>query len=111
VPPGHYEPLSCPSRRYRNPIALAREWQGMLATGECASRAELARRLGVSRPRVTQVLGVLDLAPDVLEALAALGDPLPRPIVTEHGLRSIRRRPAAEQRHALRRMVEEPVEK
>jgi hypothetical protein len=109
APPGFDEPLSRTCRQYRNPVALAREWQGMLATGECASRAKLARRLGVSRPRVTQVLGLLDLAPDVVDALAALGDPLPRPIVTEHGLRSILRRPAEEQRHALRRMVDEPV--
>lgn len=112
-PPGCFEPPTGPalsSKQYRNPIALAREWQGMLATGECASRAELARRLGVSRPRVTQVLGLLDLAPDVLEALAALGDPLPRPIVTEHGLRSVLRWPPEEQRHVLRGMVEVPVE-
>ena len=33
-----------------------REWQGMLEAGEVASRAELARRVGVSRARVTQVL-------------------------------------------------------
>lgn len=54
----------------------------MLSAGECASRADLARKLGMTRARVTQVLGPLDLAPEVVEALAALGDPLPKPIVT-----------------------------
>ena len=34
-----------------------REWQRMLEAGEVATRAELARRVGVSRARVTQVLG------------------------------------------------------
>ena len=31
------------SRVYRNPIALAQEWHGILASGECATRADLAR--------------------------------------------------------------------
>lgn len=33
----------------------------MLASGEMKNRAELARRTGVSRARVTQVLGVRHL--------------------------------------------------
>lgn len=48
----------------------------MLGAGECASRADLARKLGVSRARVTQVLGLLELKPEVVEAL---GDPLSTP--------------------------------
>ena len=40
----------------RNPICLAREWQQLLDSGVAASRADLARKLGVSRARVTQVL-------------------------------------------------------
>ena len=47
----------------------------MLAEGECASRADLARKLGVSRARVTQVLKLLGLAPEVLGTIAARGDP------------------------------------
>lgn len=39
-----------------NPTERAREWRRMLEVGEVASRAELARRAGVSRARVTQVL-------------------------------------------------------
>jgi hypothetical protein len=38
------------------------------------SRADLARELGVSRARVTQVLSLLDLAPEIREALLALDD-------------------------------------
>jgi hypothetical protein len=36
---------------------LAYDWQQMLDTGEVKNRAELARRIGVTRARVTQVLG------------------------------------------------------
>ena len=52
------------------------------------SRAELARRLGISRARVSQVLGVLDLAPDVLEPLEHESGP---GIVSERSLRELRR--------------------
>ncbi|MGQ9494542.1 MAG: hypothetical protein ACUVR2_12435 [Anaerolineae bacterium] len=49
---------------------------------DCSCPADLARKLGVSPARVTQVLRLLNLAPEVLKAIAALGDPLPSPIVT-----------------------------
>lgn len=39
-----------------DPNERAREWRRMLDSGEVANRAELARRAGVSRARVTQVL-------------------------------------------------------
>jgi len=74
----------------------------MLASGECATRADLARRLGVSRARVTQVLGLLTFAPAVLQALTALGDPIPKQVVTERSLRSILKMPANKQMLAVR---------
>lgn len=37
-------------------MRLAHQYQALLASGEVESRAELARFLGVSRARVTQVL-------------------------------------------------------
>ena len=95
------EPTESLSRAYRNPILLAQEWRRALTDLGCSSRAELARALGVSRARVTQVLRLLELTPEVVEALAALGDPLPRPIVTERGLRSLLNLPAEEQKHVL----------
>lgn len=73
----------------------------MLSVGECASRADLARKLGMTRARVTQVLGLLELTPEIVDALAALGDPLPKPIVTERGLRSLLDLPATEQKRVL----------
>jgi hypothetical protein len=41
---------------YRNPVILAQEWEKALAEGRYASSADLSRRIGVSRARVTQIL-------------------------------------------------------
>ncbi len=89
------------SRTYRNPIALAREWQKTLRNGNSSCPADLGRKLGVSRARVTQVLRLLSLAPEVLKAIVALGDPLPSPIVSERRLRPIVKRPAEDQRQMI----------
>jgi len=40
----------------RDPFKLARQYQALLDTGRFEDRATLARHLGVSRARVTQVL-------------------------------------------------------
>ena len=71
----------------RNPIALAREWQALLADGTVSSRAELARTLGISRARVTQVLDLLNLPARELDTIAAIGDPMPSRGLIEHSLR------------------------
>ncbi|AQX74577.1 hypothetical protein B1772_03535 [Dehalococcoides mccartyi] len=76
-------------RQYRNPIYLAREWRKALDNDEYASSAALARGLKVSRSRVTQVLNLLKLAPEVLEKVSSLGDPLRSPIVPERRLRPL----------------------
>lgn len=89
------------SKQHRNPIALAQDWQRALDDREYPWRAALARHLGVTRVRVTQVLRLLDLAPEVVHAIAALGDPLPRPIVSGRMLRPLLTLPAGEQQRAL----------
>ncbi len=53
-----HEKLSKPKKLYGNPMALAQEWQQLLESRAAASRAELARQLGVSRAHVTQVCRV-----------------------------------------------------
>lgn len=70
VPQGFALPRMEPIRPRPNPVSLAREWQ-LSMREHSESRSELARRLDVSRGRVTQVLGILDLAPDVLDLLEA----------------------------------------
>jgi len=70
-----------------------------LDRGEVASRADLARRLGISRARVTQVLGLLRLSPEVVRRLRALGDPLEGLVLAERQLRPIVRcRPMEQER-------------
>jgi len=93
---------SKPLRFYRNPIALAQEWQRRLVNGECSSLAALSRKLRVSRARVTQLLRLLRLTPEVLNDLVAIGAILwLRPSVTERRLRPIVSLPAEEQRRKI----------
>jgi hypothetical protein len=56
---------------------------------EGITRAELARRLGVSMARITQWLDLLDLPERLLCKAEALGDNWNRQVVTERELRSI----------------------
>jgi len=41
------------------------EWQGLLESGTVASQAEIARQEGITRARVTQVMGMLRLVPEI----------------------------------------------
>ena len=77
----------------------------MLDSGKCESRAELARKLGVSRVRVTQVLNLLNIYPKILIRLQELGDPLDGQIVTERKLREIEGVPFRKQLNEIEKMV------
>jgi hypothetical protein len=50
-------------------LALAHHWQGLIRAGVVRNQAELARLVGVSRARVTQVLDLLRLAPVIQAAV------------------------------------------
>ena len=58
-PPATPKRESKPAPQQRNPLRLARYYQSLLDSGKFESRAALARHLGVSRARVTQVLNRL----------------------------------------------------
>jgi len=79
-----------PKRTYRNPIILAQE-MALTMEYEELSKADLARRLGCSRARVTQLLNLLDLPKDLLLEIRSMGDHWDRQRVTERQLRSARR--------------------
>jgi hypothetical protein len=66
---------------------LAREWREAIEKGQYKSQADLARKKGISRARVTQVLNLLKLDAEVQEMVVSLGDPLPSGSVTERKLR------------------------
>lgn len=86
LPPRRNEPdANAPAPR-ADPVRVAREWRRAInERGE--SRADLARRLGISRARVTQVLQVLDLDSAALELLERSAGP---GMVSERSLRALR---------------------
>ena len=78
---------------YRNPIYLAKEYKRMIEIGEVKNQSDLARKLGVSRVRISQVLCLLKLDVKIIEAVEKLGDPMPARIITERMLREYLRHP------------------
>jgi hypothetical protein len=66
---GKAEPVPDKVPRIARLLALAHKFQGMLDRGEVKSMADLARFGGVSRARVTQIMNLLLLAPEIQEDL------------------------------------------
>lgn len=75
-----------PRKTFRNPMIIALELAEELKH-EGITRAELARRHGVSKARVTQWLSLLDLPRIEIERVLAMGDYWDRRLVTERRLR------------------------
>lgn len=65
------EPVRRPAKVARM-LALAHHLQGAVDRGLVADRAAVARKLGLTRARVTQLLDLLLLAPDLQEAALRL---------------------------------------
>jgi DNA-binding transcriptional regulator LsrR (DeoR family) len=59
----------------------------MIDNGQVKNQSDLARKLGVSRARVTQILSLLKLDSLIVKELEKLGDPLEAKIITERLLR------------------------
>jgi hypothetical protein len=72
---------------YRNPIYLAREYKRMIDNGQVKNQSGLARKLGISRVRIHQILILLKLDSLIIQELEKLGDPLKSRIITERMLR------------------------
>ena len=68
---------------------MAIEWQRQLDAGEVDTRAEIARREGITRARVTQVMAMLQLAPEVQRHILAMPESVGRPAISERALRPI----------------------
>ena len=84
-------------RQHKNPVCLALEWKLALDEGKHSSCAALARALGVSRARVTQILNLLDLSTAVKARVQEMGDPLPGRHLCERKLRSLLELPKEDQ--------------
>jgi hypothetical protein len=71
-------------------LRKAMEWQALLVSGEIANQADIARRECITRARVTQVMGMLRLAPEIQGQILSMPDAVGRPPVTERMLRPFR---------------------
>lgn len=66
-------------------LALAHKWQSLISSGLVRDQAELARLVGVTRVRVTQVMNLLRLAPDIQQAVLEL----PRTALKRHDVSAL----------------------
>lgn len=53
-------------------MALEIRLEHLLATGQVKDQAEIARTAGITRARVTQIINLTQLAPDIQEAILDL---------------------------------------
>lgn len=88
----HQQAERCaPTRRYpariARQLALAHGLRLRLERGEFADFADMARQLGFTRARVTQLMDLLLLAPEVQEEILFLELPPGAQPVSERGLR------------------------
>lgn len=90
-------------------IALANRYEERIREGEIADHADLARRLGWTRPRVSQMMSLLNLAPDIQEAVLDLAPVhANRDPIAEHDLHPLAALPVWEdQRAAWARLLAE----
>ncbi len=76
--------------RVTRTLALAHKIDGMIRAGELRDLADAARAVGVTRARMTQVVNLLLLAPEIQEAILDLPSVTKgRDPVSERGLRGI----------------------
>ncbi len=76
-----------PKKTFRNPIIQAKEMRLEMDLHDM-SKAQLARKLNITRARVTQMLNLLKLPEELKEEIEAMGDQWDRRLVTERMLRS-----------------------
>ena len=70
-------------------LRKAIEWRALLTSGEVSNQAAIARREGVTRARVTQILGLLRLAPEIQRHILSMPKTVGCSMISERVLRSI----------------------
>ena len=88
------DPVSDVGSRPRIPritrlMALAIKFQDMVDRGEVRDYADIARLGYVSRARLTQIMNLLLLAPDIQEEIVGLGSTTDQRILAERHTRSV----------------------
>lgn len=74
---------------FRKAIEWPIEWQSLLESGKIATQAEITRHEGISRARVTQIMGMLRLDLKIQEQILSMPDADRRPLITERILRQL----------------------
>ncbi len=62
-------------------------------TGQAKNESDLARKVGMSRVRIWQYTSLLGLNASLVKAVEALGDPMPKRLITERQLRQMLKHP------------------
>ena len=70
-------------------LALAHRWRDLIDRGEVRDQAEIAELMGITRARVTQIMNLTFLAPEVQERLLVADPPPPRELTLEKTLRQL----------------------
>jgi len=83
------ESKTSPSKPKIDWYGKAIEYQKMLSIGVAKNKAEIARIEGVSRARVTQILNLINLAPEIRNYLNSTAAQNDRKHLTERQLRKI----------------------
>ncbi len=74
-----------------SPVALALAFQRMLEDGEVNNRSDLAKRVKLTRARLTQILNLLKLPARILGELQTIHEPTQIAFYSERRLRPITR--------------------
>jgi hypothetical protein len=82
-------PLEPKTPRVVDLLRKALAWRALLDSGHVAHQAEIACREGVTRARVTQVMSMLRLAPEIRAHILSMSETVDRSAVTERALRPI----------------------
>ncbi|MEI8349828.1 MAG: hypothetical protein WCI77_06720 [Candidatus Omnitrophota bacterium] len=80
----------------------------MIESGQAKNESDLARKVGISRVRIWQYTSLLDLNPSLVEAVEALGDPMPKRLITERQLRQMLKSPKEQESFVTRLQTNHP---
>jgi hypothetical protein len=83
------QPTGPKTPRVTELLRKAIEWRRQLDAGEVRNQAQIARREGITRARVTQVMALLRLAPEIREQILTMSNAFRRPEITERSLRPV----------------------
>jgi hypothetical protein len=82
-------PSPNPTARAVEALRKAYQWRRLLESGEASHHIDIARREGICRSRVPQIMSLLRLAPEIRELILGLPAGARQPGVSESALRAI----------------------